>query len=129
MVWAWEEEVEGDNLSGRVRCTRPLDAGTKQFHRSGDPLVAALYLADTADPINTELLVSSISHDASFADGYDGTMSEFLSAYLGCSSFTFGTEIAGREHAHDSSSDRSGKRYSFIGFSFTVKGEVFSLRS
>jgi len=68
----------------------------KHFHRSGDPLAAALYLADTADPVNAELLISSVAHDASSVGGYDGTISDFLSAYRRCNFPTSGTEIAGR---------------------------------
>jgi hypothetical protein len=61
-------------LSGML-VSIPLDVGLKHFHRTGDPRVAGLYLAEAADEVNSELLTGQ---EDSFACGCDEAMSQAL---------------------------------------------------
>jgi hypothetical protein len=67
-------------LSG-VLASIPLDIGLKHFHRSGDPRIAALYLAEAADHVNAEILTGE---DGSLACGCDEQMS--LALFHHCNS-------------------------------------------
>jgi hypothetical protein len=53
----------------------PLDIGLKHFRRSGDPRVAALYLAEAVDHINADLLIGD---DVSLDCGCDESMSSTM---------------------------------------------------